>query len=185
MIYVFAILTVLFSVVCIFSFLYVKKKKSACIFAFCISVLAVIGAVVGAVTVAVFSNGVTAGSFAQDFCEWAKDTYYSYAKGAYIIAAASVVTVSAASFVHPKHRYVRASFTALSCILQTVASHVFSYISSNSTLSLTNYILLTGLSASLMTLLPLLFDYLRIIKSANSNGKSSTKTSGRKRNSKR
>lgn len=164
MIRILSVIVVLFCITSLISFIYLENRKTAKIFAVCVSSFAVIGTILCAITLVLFRTDLASQSLSAEFKEWLSDTYFLYVKCSSLFALITFVIPSANAVTRPKLKYARASFITLACILQAVAANVYAYFSSNENFNVTNYILLYGLATALISLFPLFWDYIGIMK---------------------
>ncbi len=182
MIRILSVIVVLFCVTSLISFIYLKKRKTAGIFAVCISSLAAIGTILCAITLVLFRTELASQPLSEEFKEWASDTFFLYVKCSSLFALITFVLPSVNTLTRPKLKYARASFITLACILQTIAANVYAYFSSNENFNVTNYILLYGLASALISLFPLFWDYIGILKKGDlADGKKKFKNKKRRR----
>lgn len=171
MYYLFSSLIILFCIAAVFSFIYIRKKKTATVFAVVTASLPAIGVILSVISFLTFKAELTTGEFTEEFISWASDTYLSYLKGIFIVSAITMLLATASAFLRPNHKYLRAILVALSCVLILVLSPVFSFISSVEEINISSHVLFSAVSVSLITLFPLFFDYRRMAQSDNTEKK--------------
>lgn len=177
-----SVLVVIFCITSLISFIYLKNRKTAKVFAVCVSSFAAIGILLGTASLVFFRTDLASQPLSAEFKEWASDTYFLYVKCSSLLALITLALSSVNALTRPKLKYARASFITLSCILQAIAANVYVYFSSNENFDVTNYILLFGLASALISQFSLFWDYIIISKKGVlSDGKKEFKNKKRRR----